>query len=136
MDPLFSDLISMMRSRFIVLLPVVLMLVYASWVYSNPAYVNATELTGRVVRTGSGTGIADATVHLLGPDNVGMDIASTNKDGSYTIDLGVLEDKELANLGAFSLEAIVNGKYKKRIRLGRGLKLDGTVIRFRDIRLP
>jgi len=125
-----------MKKLFIVLLPVGLMLVFPTWVYSNPAYVNAAELTGRVVRTGSGTGIADATVHLLGPDNVGMDITSTNKDGRYTIDLSVLEDKELVNLGAFFLEAEVKGKYKKRIGLGRGLKLDGTVIRFRDIRLP
>ncbi len=125
-----------MRNDFIVLLPVVLMLIFSPWAYGNPAYVNATELTGRVVRAGSGNGIADATVHLIGPDNVGMDVTSTSKDGSYTIDLGVLEDKELTNLGAFFLEAAVKGKYKKRIGLGSGLKLDGTVLRFKDITLP
>ncbi len=125
-----------MRNVFTALLPVVLMLVFSPWVYGNPAYVNATELTGRVVRTGSGTGIGDATVHLIGPDNVGMDVTSTNKDGSYTIDLGVLEDKELINLGAFFLEAAVKGKFKKRIGLGNGLRLEGTVLRFKDIRLP
>lgn len=134
--PLFADLIGVMRSRLVVLLPVVFMLVCAPWAHSNPAFVNATELTGRVVRSGSGTGISDASVDLFGPDNVSMDVTSTDKDGRYTIELDVLEDKELANLEAFFLQVEVKGKYKKRIGLGDGLKLNGAVIRFKDIKLP
>lgn len=130
--PLFGIFRAPVRSYLIVLLPVVLLLVCAPWVYGNPGYVNATELTGRVVRSG----IPDVTVNLLGPDNVGMDVTATNRDGLYTIDLGVLEDKELANLAGFSLQVEEKGKSKKRIRLGDGLNLKGTVIWFKDIKLP
>ena len=119
-----------------VLLPVVLILVYTPWAYSDPAFVRATTLTGRVVNNGSGAGIPDVTVNLFGPDNVSMDVTTTNKDGSYTIDLDVLEDKELANLEAFFLEIDVQGKFKKRTVMKKGLRLKGTTLRFVDIRLP
>lgn len=134
--PLLGDLIILMRSRFIVLLPVVLMLAYTPWAYSDPAFVRATTLTGRVVNKGSGAGIPDVTVSLFGPGNVSMDVTSTNKEGHYTIDLDVLEDKELANLEFFFLEVDVQGKFKKRTAIKKRLILKGSVLRFVDIRLP
>lgn len=133
--PLFGVLIRTMRNCFIFLFSVVLML-GSPWAYSNPGYQKATELTGRVVRSGSGAGIPNVTVHLLGPDYVGMDVTSTNKEGRYTIDLSVLEDKELANLRTFFLQTEERGHSKKRIKLGNGLKLKGTTIRSRIVRLP
>lgn len=136
-EPLRSSvLIGNMWNRLIVLLPIVLMLAFPPWANGNPGFVNATELIGRVVRTGSGAGIPDVTVRLLGPGNVGMDVTSTNKDGLYTIDLSVLEDKELVNLKSFFLQAEEKGKSKTRVKLGGGLKLDGSVIWVKDIKLP
>lgn len=133
--PLFGVLTSAMRNRLIVLFSVVFML-GSPWAYSNPGYQNATELTGRIVRSGSGDGIPNVTVHLLGPDYVGMDVTSTNKDGRYIIDLSVLEDKELIKLRTFFLQTEEKGKSKRRIRLGNRLKLNGTIIRSRIVKLP
>lgn len=131
-----SFLSGAMLRRLAVLIPIVLVPAYSPLAHSNPGYTAAKEITGRVVRSVSGNGILDVSVQLLGPDYVGMDITTTNKDGSYTIDLDVLEEKELANLRSFSIETQVAGKPKKLIKLGDGLKLSGNVLRFKEIRLP
>lgn len=135
-EPFYSRvLIKCMGNRLIVFFSIALLLIFSPWVYSNPGYVNATELKGRVVRAGSGAGIPNATVQLFNPNNVGMDVTSTNKEGLYTIDLSVLEDKELANLESFILQAEEKGKSKKRAKLKGTLKLNGTVIWAKDIPL-
>lgn len=122
-------------NRYIVFFSIVLMSI-SPLASSNSGYLKAKELTGRVVRSGSGYGIPNVTVQLLGPDYVGMDVTSTNKEGRYTIDLGVLEDSELANLRSFYIQTEENGKPVKRIKLDSGLKLNGTTIRSSVVKLP
>ena len=80
------------------------------------AALSGDTLQGRVVDD-SGSPVAGAQVQLVSPAKTMMDVTVTGRDGKFTLDLGVLEDKEMARLDKFFI--VVNKKGKK-VRKGIG----------------
>lgn len=74
------------------------------------AALSGDTLKGKVVDS-SGSPVAGAQVQLLSPAKTMMDVTVTGKDGRFTLDLGVLEAKEMAKLNRFYI--LVNKKGKK-----------------------
>jgi len=74
------------------------------------ASLSGSTLQGKVIDSG-GSPVAGAQVQLLSPSKTMMDVTVTGKDGKFTLDLGVLEDKEMAKLDKFFI--VVNKKGKK-----------------------
>ena len=74
------------------------------------ASLSGDTLKGKVVDS-SGSPVAGAQVQLLSPAKTMMDVTVTGKDGKFTLDLGVLEAKEMARLTSFYI--LVNKKGKK-----------------------
>ena len=64
------------------------------------AALSGDTLKGKVVDS-SGSPVAGAQVQLLSPAKTMMDVTVTGKDGRFTLDLGVLEAKEMAKLNRF-----------------------------------
>jgi len=74
------------------------------------ASLSGDTLKGKVVDS-EGSPVAGAQVQLLSPKKTMMDVTVTGKDGKFSLDLGVLEAKEMARLEKFYL--LVNKKGKK-----------------------
>jgi len=74
------------------------------------ASLSGDSLKGKVIDSG-GAPVAGAQVQLLSPKKTMMDVTVTGKDGKFTLDLGVLDEKEMARLDKFVI--VVNKKGKK-----------------------
>ncbi len=101
----------------------------------KPSYVRAKVLKGRVLKKSDKKGMSEISVQLLDAGGIVMDVVTTDKDGNYNLDLGVLEDSELAALPTFYVEATTKNR-KVRKKLGRGLTLNIDVLRYKDILMP
>jgi len=101
----------------------------------KPSYVRAKVLKGRVLKKSDKKGMSEISVQLLDAGGIVMDVVTTDKDGNYNLDLGVLEDSELAALPTFSVEVTTKSK-KVRKKLGTGLTLNIDVLSYKDILIP
>ena len=90
-------------------------------------------LKGRVVDT-DGLPVAGAQVQLLSPAKTMMDVTVTGKDGKFTLDLGVLEAKEMAKLDKFFLLVTKKGKKVKK-NLDSGASSANGVVSVEKIKL-
>jgi len=71
------------------------------------------RLTGRIV-DGNGKPVAKAQIQLIDPKKTMMDVTTSAGDGRFSLDLGVLEEEEMANLRKFTLQIAVKGKKHSR----------------------
>ncbi len=62
------------------------------------------QIEGRIVNRASGNSVAGATVKLLDPDGIMMELAKTDKKGFFTISLDTLDNDEIKSIKKFSLE--------------------------------
>lgn len=74
------------------------------------AALKGDSLKGKVV-SANGKPVSGAQVQLLSPRKTMMDVTVTGKDGKFTLDLGVLEDEEMAILDKFKV--VVSKKDRK-----------------------
>lgn len=77
------------------------------------ASLSGNSLKGKVVDS-IGTPVAGAQVQLLSPAKTMMDVTVTAKDGSFTLDLGVLDNKEMKKLNTFFIVVSKKGKKVKK----------------------
>lgn len=70
-------------------------------------------IKGRIINT-HGQGIPGIEIKLVDRENTMMDVTRSGPGGYYVIDLGTLEDEELASLRGFSLVAGNKGDYITR----------------------
>ena len=70
--------------------------------------LSGNRLTGRVIND-NGKPVAGAQVQLLDPKKTMMDVTVSAADGRFNIDLGVLEEEEMAKLRKFTLQITVKG---------------------------
>jgi len=84
------------------------------------------SLKGKVISS-SGKPIAGAQVQLISPAKTMMDVTTSGNDGKFTIDLGVLEDEEMAKLAEFSLVVSKKGKKVKKSLNSGATSVDGVV---------
>ncbi|MGW8248333.1 MAG: carboxypeptidase-like regulatory domain-containing protein [Acidiferrobacterales bacterium] len=97
------------------------------------AALSGDTLKGKVIDS-SGSPVAGAQVQLLSPAKTMMDVTVTGKDGKFTLDLGVLEAKEMAQLNKFYI--LVNKKGKKiKKGLDSGASSANGVVSVEDIEL-
>jgi hypothetical protein len=97
------------------------------------ASLSGDSLKGKVVDS-IGTPIAGAQVQLLSPAKTMMDVTVSAKDGSFTLDLGVLDAKEMKKLNTFFI--VVNKKGKKvKKSLESGASSANGIVRVEDIEL-
>lgn len=92
------------------------------------------SLKGKVVNS-SGKPVSGAQVQLLSPAKTMMDVTTSGNDGRFTIDLGVLEEEEMAKLTEFSLVISKKGKQVKKV-LDSGATSANGVISVETIELP
>ena len=93
---------------------------FPSTINDAVASLSGDSLKGKVVEPG-GAPVAGAQVQLLSPAKTMMDVTVTGKDGKFTLDLGVLDAKEMARLEKFVI--VVNKKGKK---VKKGLESGAT----------
>lgn len=62
------------------------------------------QIEGRIVNRASGSAVSGATVKLLDPDGIMMELAKTDNKGFFAISLGTLDNDELKSIKKFSLE--------------------------------
>ena len=93
---------------------------FPSTINDAVASLSGDSLKGKVVEPG-GAPVAGAQVQLLSPAKTMMDVTVTGKDGKFTLDLGVLDEKEMASLEKFVI--VVNKKGKK---VKKGLESGAT----------
>ena len=93
---------------------------FPSTINDAVASLSGDSLKGKVVEPG-GAPVAGAQVQLLSPAKTMMDVTVTGKDGKFTLDLGVLDEKEMARLEKFVI--VVNKKGKK---VKKGLESGAT----------
>lgn len=97
------------------------------------ASLSGDTLKGKVIDS-SGSPVAGAQVQLLSPAKTMMDVTTTGKDGKFTLDLGVLEAKEMARLNKFYI--LVNKKGKKvKKGLDSGASSANGIVSVEDIEL-
>lgn len=97
------------------------------------ASLSGDTLKGRVIDS-AGTPIAGAQVQLISPAKTMMDVTVTGKDGKFTLDLGVLEAREMKRLPTFFI--VVNKKgMKVRKGLESGASSANGVVSVEDIEL-
>ena len=84
------------------------------------ASLSGDSLKGKVIDSG-GTPVAGAQVQLLSPAKTMMDVTVTGKDGKFSLDLGVLDEKEMGRLDKFVI--VVSKKGKK---VTKGLETGAT----------
>jgi len=77
------------------------------------ANLKGDSLKGKVVDI-DGLPVQGAQVQLLSPNNTMMDVTVTSKDGKFSLDLGVLEAKEMARLEKFYILVSKKGKKVKK----------------------
>jgi len=77
------------------------------------ASLSGDSLKGKVIDSG-GAPVAGAQVQLLSPAKTMMDVTVTGKDGKFSLDLGVLDEKEMGRLDKFVIVVSKKGKKVKK----------------------
>jgi len=97
------------------------------------AALKGDSLKGKVVSP-NGKPVSGAQVQLLSPKKTMMDVTVTGKDGKFTLDLGVLEDEEMAILDKFKV--VVSRKGAKTEKgLNSGVTSADGVVNVENIEL-
>lgn len=90
------------------------------------AALKGDSLKGKVVSP-NGKPVSGAQVQLLSPKKTMMDVTVTGKDGKFTLDLGVLEDEEMAILDKFKVVVSKKGKKTEKGLNSGATSADGVV---------
>jgi len=90
------------------------------------AALKGDSLKGKVVSP-NGKPVSGAQVQLLSPKKTMMDVTVTGKDGKYTLDLGVLEDEEMAILDKFKVVVSKKGRTTEKGLNSGATSADGVV---------
>lgn len=98
------------------------------------ASLRGDTLKGKVTNPG-GNPVSGAQVQLLSPAKTMMDVTTTGKDGKFTLDLGVLEDDEMARLEKFFIVVSKKGKKVKK-GLDSGTSSANGVVNVENIEFP
>lgn len=97
------------------------------------AALKGDSLVGKVVNP-NGKPVPGAQVQLLSPASVMMDVTTTGADGKFTLDLGVLEEEEMAKLESFRIAISINGRNTEKI-LSSGASSANGVVKVDNIEL-
>ena len=102
---------------------------------TNDAYASlkGDTLKGKVVDS-AGSPVSGAQVQLLSPAKTMMDVTVTGKDGRFTLDLGVLDAKEMKRLEKFYILVSKKGKKTKK-GLDSGASSANGVVSVKSIEL-
>lgn len=97
------------------------------------AALKGDSLVGKVVSP-NGKPVSGAQVQLLSPASTMMDVTTTGADGKFTLDLGVLEQEEMAKLESFRI-TISSGNRKTEKVLNSGTSSADGIVRVENIEL-